>query len=178
MSKKSQKHHPGPLDPTTPTDPTAIGPNQDPATAPTPSVDREKITELTNDLQRTRADFENFRRRTEERQANLANAARHDTVFKLLPLLDDFDRAIATYTELAPLQKSFDKSLQSLGLSRVEAAPGIDFNPDLHEAVSAIGDGEHEVISEVLRPGYYYNGDLLRAAMVKVERQSTDNPMI
>ena len=128
------------------------------------------ILDLTNDLQRTRADFENYRRRVEERQEATKKSAQLATVFKLLPLLDDLGRAITTYKELAPLAKSLDKTLADLGLKTVEATPGTDFNPDVHDAVSVEGEGEKEVIGEVLREGYYYDDELLRPAMVKVER--------
>ena len=128
------------------------------------------ILDLTNDLQRTRADFENYRRRVEERQEAAKKSAQLSTVFKVLPLLDDLGRAINTYKELAPLSKSLEKTVAELGLKKVESAPGTEFNPDLHEAVSVEGEGEKEVIGEVLREGYYYGEDLLRPAMVKVER--------
>ena len=128
------------------------------------------IMSLTNDLQRTRADFENFRRRVEERQEATKQAAKLATVFKLLPLLDDLGRAFETYKELEPLQKSLDKTLVELGLKLVDAKPGEEFNPDYHDAVSVEGEGEKEVVAEVLREGYYYGDELLRPAMVKVRR--------
>ncbi len=130
----------------------------------------QEILELTNDLQRTRADFENFRRRAEERQEAAKQSAQLATVYKLLPLLDDLGRAIGTYQELAPLAKSLEKTLSELGLKTVSARSGEEFDPDIHEAVSVEGEGEREVVGEVLREGYYYEGELLRPAMVKVKR--------
>ncbi len=129
-----------------------------------------KIIELTNDLQRTRADFENFRKQVEMQKENEKNTVKLATVYKVLPLLDDIDRAINTYSELEPLKKSLEKSLKELEISRIPADETVEFNPDLHEAVMAEGDGEKEVIAEVLRPGYYYGGEVLRPAMVKVKR--------
>lgn len=129
----------------------------------------EKIIELTNDLQRTRADFENFRKQVEVQKQNEKTATKLATVYKVLPLLDDIDRAVATYAELEPLKKSLEKTLGELGLSKIPADETVEFNPDLHEAVMAEGDGEKEVISEVLRPGYYYENSVLRPAMVKVK---------
>lgn len=129
----------------------------------------EKIAELTNDLQRTRADFENFRKQVEIQKENEKNSAKLATVYKVLPLLDDLDRAINTYKELEPLKKSLDKTLGELGLSKIPADETVEFNPDLHEAVMAEGDGEKEMIAEVLRPGYYYEKSVLRPAMVKVK---------
>ena len=62
-------------------------------------LENEK-TELLNDLQRTRADFENYRKQIEVQKENERKATKLATVLKLLPLLDDLDRAIATYEEL------------------------------------------------------------------------------
>lgn len=130
----------------------------------------EKIAELTNDLQRTRADFENYRKQVELQKLNEKNSAKLATVYKMLPLLDDIDRAINTYAELEPLRKSMEKTLTDLGLTKIPADETVEFNPDLHEAVMAEGDGDKEVISEVLRPGYYYESAVLRPAMVKVKK--------
>lgn len=142
-----------------------------PATPQTPDYPAQ-ITELTNDLQRTRADFENYRKQAELQRSQAMSAARFATVEKFLPLVDDFSRAIATYPDqLAPLSKSFEKLLSSLGLSVINSQPSTEFNPDFHEAVSVEdGDGETEVIIETLRPGYLYEGAVLRPAMVKVGR--------
>lgn len=131
----------------------------------------EKIVELTNDLQRTRADFENYRKQVEIQKENEKAAVKLATVYKLLPLLDDLDRAIATYSsELMPLAKSLEKSLKDLGLNKISSEKGTEFNPDLHDAVMVEGDGEKELIEETLRPGYYYDNEVLRAAMVKVKK--------
>ena len=144
------------------------------ANTPTENIDEKfltKITELTNDLQRTRADFENYRKQVEAQKQSAENAAKLATVYKVLPLLDDIDRAIATYQELAPLAKSLEKTLSELSLAKINSAEGTDFNPDLHDAISMDdGDGAKEVISEALRPGYYYGKDVLRPAMVRVKR--------
>lgn len=129
-----------------------------------------QISELTNDLQRTRADFENFRKQVEVQKDNERKTAKFATVYKFLPLLDDLDRAINSYAELKPLTKSLEKTLKELELVRILSDEGVDFNPDLHEAVMVEGDGEKEVIAETLRPGYYYEGEVLRPAMVKVKK--------
>ena len=139
---------------------------------PDTSALESQIAELTNDLQRTRADFENYRKQTELQRSQAMSAARFATVEKFLPLVDDFSRAMATYPDqLSPLVKSFEKLLSNLGLSVIDSEPGTEFNPDFHEAVSVEdGDGETEVITETLRPGYLYEGAVLRPAMVKVGR--------
>ena len=74
----------------------------------------DKIAELTNDLQRTRADFENFRKQIELREEAVKSNTKTATVLKMLPLVDNFALAIATYQELAPLAKTFEKTLAEL----------------------------------------------------------------
>ena len=129
-----------------------------------------KLAEMTADLQRTRADFENYRKQVELQKNTAMVASRQATVMKMLPLLDDVDRAIETYEELKPLQKSLEKTLGELGLVKISSEAGVEFNPDLHDAVMVEGDGTNEVVSETLRPGYYYEGEVLRPAMVKVQK--------
>jgi len=132
----------------------------------------ERITELTNDLQRTRADFENFRKQVEAQRLQAMAAAKYATVEKFLPMLDDIDRAIAAYPDqLKPLEKNLQKTLKALGLEKINTQEGTDFNPDFHEAISVEEEeGDTEVIAETLRPGYLYEGNVVRAAMVKVKK--------
>lgn len=133
----------------------------------------DTTAELLNDLQRTRADFENYRKQVESQKSLAMSAAKYSTVEKFLPLVDDFERALSAYPEqLAPLRKNLDKTLSVLGLERIDSNPGTEFNPDLHEAVSVENDeGDVEVVAETLRPGYTYDGSVIRAAMVKVKHQ-------
>lgn len=128
-----------------------------------------KIIELTNDLQRTRADFENYRKQMDAQKAQAAVYAKLETVKKFLPILDDVSRAIAATPDLKPLEKTLEKTLEDLNLTKIDAKPGTPFNPDLHDAVMMnAGDGDQEVVEEVLRDGYLYEGEVLRPAMVKV----------
>ena len=130
-------------------------------------LENEK-TELLNDLQRTRADFENYRKQIEMQKENERKTVKLMTVMKVLPLLDDIDRGIATYKELKPLEKTLEKTLKELGLSKIPSESGVEFNPDIHEAVMTEGEGDKQVVGETLRPGYYYEKEVLRPAMVKV----------
>ncbi len=130
----------------------------------------EQMAALVSDLQRTRADFENFRKQVEIQKNNEKKATKLATVYKFLPVLDDIDRAIAMYEELKPIEGSLKKTMKELGLVKIEMNKGVEFDPGLAEAVMADGEGEKEVVSEVLRPGYYYEGEVLRPAMVKVEK--------
>lgn len=129
-----------------------------------------KITELTGDLQRTRADFENYRKQVEIQKEQEKKTVKYATVYRVLPLIDDMSRAIATFEELAPIGKTLEKTMKELGLERIISDKGTEFNPDLHEAVMVEGEGEKEVIAETLRPGYYFEGEVLRPAMVKVQK--------
>lgn len=139
--------------------------------AETAKLEAEKA-ELLNDLQRTRADFENFRKQVEIQREQAKKIAQDATILKMLPLIDDMSRAIAANPEtLAPVAKTLEKTMDSLGLKKIETKEGTDFNPDLHDAISMEeSDGEKEVVAEELRPGYLYNNEVLRAAMVRVKR--------
>ena len=134
-------------------------------------VSKAKIAELTNDLQRTRADFENYRKQVEVQRENAAKTAKFATVMRLLPLIDDIDRAVASYkNELGPVSGVLAKTMKELELAKIVSDEGTEFNPDIHDAVMVEGDGEKEVVAETLRTGYYYQGEVLRPAMVKVKR--------
>ena len=147
------------------------------STAQNQSQELEKLTlqnaELIGDLQRTRADFENFRKQVDLQREQAKNVAKYATVSKFLPLIDDMSRAIKAHPDLlSPVQKTLDKTLKSLNLSRINSNVGTAFNPEYHNAISMDdGEGEKEVIAEELIPGYLYEGQVLRAAMVRVKHQ-------
>lgn len=137
----------------------------------TQTPEMKQIRDLTNDLQRTRADFENFRKQTELQKSQAMTATKFATVSKVLPLLDDIDRAINTYQDqLSPLAKNLEKTLKELNLEKINSNPDTEFNPDFHDAVMVEGDGDNELVAETLRPGYLYEGNILRPAMVKVKK--------
>lgn len=139
--------------------------------AKTMEESKAKIAELTNDLQRTRADFENYRKQVEVQRENAAKTAKFATVMRILPLIDDIDRAVASYkNELGPVSGVLAKTMKELELAKIVSDEGTEFNPDIHDAVMVEGDGEKEVVAETLRTGYYYQGEVLRPAMVKVKR--------
>ena len=143
----------------------------------------QQVGELTADLQRTRADFENYRKRVDMEKQSAREAGQAAAILKLLPVIDNIERAVAhTPAELqdnkwaqgiAGLVRNLEKSLESLNLKRIEAAPGTAFDPELHEAIQFDEDaeGEHEVIVEELQAGYLLGGHPIRHAMVKVTRK-------
>ena len=134
------------------------------------AVETPEASSLLADLQRTRADFENFRKQVDSQREQAKEVAKSATVVKFLPLIDDIDRAIEAYPEqLGALKKTLTNTLTTLGLEKIDTGEGVEFNPDLHEAVlMEEGEGEREVISETLRAGYTYEGAVVRPAMVKV----------
>ena len=141
------------------------------------------IDGLTLDLQRTRADFENYRKRVEAEKQSAHSMGQAKSVMKLLPVIDTIERAIANVPEeladnawakgVAGLGKQLDKQLKEIGLEKIDAKPGTLFNPELHQAVQfdEAADGEKEVVAEELRAGYTLDGAVIRDAMVKVTRQ-------
>lgn len=140
---------------------------------PHPKSKDAEIAELTADLQRVRADFENFRKQTDLQKQQYANVVKITTVEKFLPLLDDIDRAVQAHADiLAPIAKNIDKTLSELNLSKVPSDSKTAFNPDFHEAIAVDGDGDIEIIAETLRPGYAYEGEILRPALVKVKKSN------
>lgn len=142
-----------------------------------------QIEELTLDLQRTRADFENYRKRVDAEKMAARESGQAGAILKLLPVIDNIERAIAyTPAELKDnswvqsvtgLVKHLEKSLESLNLARINAKPGTVFNPELHEAIQFDEEatGEQEVIAEEMQAGYMLNGHVIRHTMVKVTRQ-------
>ena len=143
----------------------------------------QQLGELTLDLQRTRADFENYRKRVEAEKQAAQDLGQTKAIMKLLPVIDTIERAIANVpAELADnawakgvagLNKQLDKQLKDLGLEKIDAKPGTPFNPELHQAVQfdEAAEGDKEVIAEELRAGYILNGAVVRDAMTKVTRQ-------
>ena len=146
------------------------------------SQNNDQLTELTADLQRIRADFENYRKQVEREKTFAREAGQNSMVMKLLPVIDNIDRAITHVPEnlteekwvqgIVGLGKQLDKSLSDLGLVRIDAKPGTIFNPELHEAVRMDEDaeGETEVIAEELQAGYMIGDRVVRHAMVAVTR--------
>lgn len=136
-------------------------------------INNPQEPEILDLLQRTRADFENFRKRAEEQKAFAAKLSAESTVRKLLPLLDVMQIAIQNQPELAPLSKTLEKTLSELNISIIKSNPGTVFDPNLHDAISMedLG-GDKEIISESLKPGYMYEGNVIQPAMVKVQATS------
>lgn len=141
------------------------------------------IDELTQDLKRSRADFENYRNRVAVEKDQARIAGQTSTLLKLLPTVDNIERAISHapkelenntwVTGVVKLTKNLEKSLADMDVKRIDANPGSVFNPDLHEAIQMDEDaeGEREVIAEELQAGYIIGSTVARHSLVKVTKQ-------
>ncbi len=138
----------------------------------------QQVAELTDALQRERADAANVRRRAEEEKAKLGTFYKSLVVRELLPVIDNFERALKSMPKelesndymkgVAGVVKQFEQILAKLGVERIKTV-GEVFNPELHEAVSMQeGDSDIEVVTEELQAGYILQEEVLRHAMVRV----------
>lgn len=129
-------------------------------------AERDEYLELARAKQ---AELENFRKQVMKRQADHLQQAAADIVTKLLPVLDALDNGVSHGDEsLVPVRAQLLGVLEKDGLRRVDPA-GFPFDPNEHEAVAhEPGDGGEATVAETLRAGYWWNGRLLRAAMVRV----------
>lgn len=141
----------------------------------------QKIGELTEALQRERADAENVRKRAETDKLQLADFYKSMIVRELLPALDNLERALKHVPKdlegndyvkgIQGVIKQFEQSFAQLGVEKIKTV-GEHFDPKLHEAISIEdGDGHEEVVCEELAPGYKMGGEVIRHAMVKVKRE-------
>jgi molecular chaperone GrpE len=136
------------------------------------------LDERTADLQRVKAEFDNYRKRVERDRTAMAEQAMAGVLVHLLPVLDDIDRA-REHGEVTGGFKSvadaLDTALQKLGLERFGEA-GDPFDPLLHEAVTHQHSDEVTAPTcvAVLRPGYRFAERLLRPAMVAVAEPGGD----
>ena len=124
------------------------------------------------DLQRVTAEFQNFRKQTDKRNADFAAQAGSKVAEALLPVLDACDAAAQQGVEgVEPIAGQLRGELERAGL-QVIADLDAPFDPNLHEAaMSEPGDDGQDgpVVAQILRTGYAWNGRVLRAAMVKVK---------
>lgn len=139
----------------------------------------DEFETLKNQYLRLAADFDNYRKRqTQEREALLKYGA-EDTLKKLLPILDTFERAQKSFTEMDDpekikesfdvLKKQFIEALEKVGLQKIETV-GKEFDPNFHEAVMQTPTNDHPdhtVVAE-LQSGYKLGDRVIRASLVNV----------
>ena len=137
----------------------------------------EQIEQLTDRVTRQMAEFENFRRRTEQEKAQMFGNGAKAIIEKVLPVVDNFERGLATVEEGADpfadgmlmIYKQLLTTLDEAGVKPIEAV-GQEFNPDFHNAVMHVEDEEvgENIVVEEFQKGYMYNDTVVRHSMVKV----------
>jgi molecular chaperone GrpE len=132
---------------------------------------------------RLQAEFDNFKKRKEKESLDFKKYAQENFVRDILPIVDDFERAIAAAEKthkledfLQGVELIFDKFLDVLrkkGVKEIEARPGQPFNPEIHEAMTQIPTDEVEdgTIAQVLQKGYYLHDRVILAAKVAVAKK-------
>lgn len=125
------------------------------------------------------ADFDNFKRRTQEERAELFDTARAEMALKLMPVIDNFDRAAehvpenikkdSWYAGIEGIRKQFNDLLAELGIERIKSV-GEPFDPNRHEAISHEPSDEHDkdIISQEFEAGYALGDSVIRPAKVNV----------
>lgn len=146
-------------------------------------VQLETLKSRNDQLMRVAADFENYKRRQEREREEMAKYAGQQVVANLLPVLDNFERALQAQTHaqdpasfiegVRMIQKQLAEVLSKANVSIVEAV-GQPFNPEFHEAIaSEVSDEvEDETVLEQFQKGYIMHGRLIRPAIVKVSKVS------
>ena len=137
----------------------------------------EQIEQLNDKVMRQMAEFENFRRRTEIEKSQMFATGAKSIVEKILPVVDNFERGLATVEEGADpfadgmlmIYKQLLTTLDEAGVKPIEAV-GQEFNPDFHNAVMHVEDEEvgENIVVEEFQKGYMYNDTVVRHSMVKV----------
>ena len=138
-----------------------------------------QIEDLTDKLRRQMAEFDNFRKRTENEKSGMFEMGAKSVVEKLLPVVDNFERGLASVPEdqkedpfVAGVDKVYKQLLtvfDELGVKPIEAV-GQPFDPNFHNAVMHVEDDEQgeNVVVEEFQKGYMYHDSVVRHSMVKV----------
>ena len=147
-----------------------------------PSINNQlsELEERTADLQRLQAEFINYKNRVEAEKAALADFAKVQVIKDLLPVVDDLERALGHLPDslkedkwaqgAAKVYDRLKKQLAAMGVTEIEAL-NQPFDPNIHEAVQAEGEGDRQIVSEVLQTGYELGNIVVRHAIVKVTNQ-------
>lgn len=151
--------------------------------ADTEPTDQQKIENLNKELQEEKdkylrlfAEFQNFRNRTIKEKTETYNNATAKCVEEILPIVDDFERALAQectddkYKEgMQNILKRFKNILDKLGVKEIDAL-GKPFDPNIHHAIQQVPSDEYEsdTVCNVFQKGYMLNEKLIRPAMVQV----------
>lgn len=139
---------------------------------------KNQIAELKDQYLRKAAEFENYRKRTLKEKSELVLNGAESTVKAILPVLDDFERAMADKTEdavairegMTLIFNKFTKTLKGLGVEKIDTADK-DFDVDYHEAIAMVpgmGDDKKGKVIDCVQTGYTLNDKVIRHAKVAV----------
>jgi len=140
---------------------------------------KEQIDQLEDKVKRQLAEFENFRNRTEKEKAAMFETGAKSVIEKMLPVIDNFERGLATVPEeqkedpfvdgMNRIYKQLLTELENIGVKPIEAV-GCEFDPNLHNAVMQVESEEYEsgVVAQELQKGYMYRDTVVRHSMVAV----------
>jgi molecular chaperone GrpE len=160
----------------------AAAPAEAPPDEPISAVEQleKEKADLYDQLLRRTAEFDNFRKRSDRERAEFTEYASQEAVRSLLPVLDDFERALKVETADADYAKGMGliyqrlfETLKKLGLAPIEAE-GKKFDPEFHHAIEMVDDPDAEadtVITDLQR-GYLFRSRLLRPSIVRVAKGS------
>ena len=141
---------------------------------------KQKIKELEEGWKRTQADFDNYRKRIESERQGWSAQVQLELIEKLLPILDNFELAIAHVPQqekssnwivgILHIQKQFENMLRDIGVEKIEIKIGDEFNPNLHEAIAAQPSPnlKHNQISKIVATGYRQEDKIIRPVKVEV----------
>lgn len=139
------------------------------------------LQEKDNRLKRLQADFENFRRRTSKEREEIGNVVTQELLKNLLPIVDNFDRAMATEQQdgeafqkgVEMIYTQLGETLKNAGLEHIEVE-GQPFDPNFHQAVMRVEnpDLDDDTIAQELQKGYIVKGKVIRPSMVQVVSNS------
>jgi molecular chaperone GrpE len=168
------------------TNPRAVGEGAGAPPAPLEAVTAER-DQIRDQLLRTAADFDNYRKRTRRDVEDAKIRGRDDAVKDILPVFDNLERAVAAATSAQTIEsvvegvkmvlKLFEDTCERMGLTRVKTV-GERFDPAVHEAIQQQETDAHPpgtILNEIM-PGYMVGARLLRAAMVVVARKPSAKP--
>ena len=139
----------------------------------------ERIEELTDQVKRQMAEFDNFRKRTEKEKSSMYEMGAKSVIEKILPVLDNFERGLQSVPEeekdlpfaagMNMIYKQLFSELEQIGVKPIEAV-GQEFDPNLHNAVMQVESEEYEsgIVAQELQKGYMYRDTVVRHSMVGV----------
>lgn len=143
---------------------------------------RDELSESKDKYLRLYSEFDNFRRRTAKEKLDMVQTANEDLMSELLPVVDDLERAIKTFNEkdadikavkdgVELIYNKFNKALERKGLTVMEGKEGMDFDPELHEAITQIPAPKPKLkgkVVDVIEKGYLLKEKVIRYAKVVI----------